>query len=585
MLPGAAPDFPEMLIGLRRLVRNKATPAAVMGAVANSLAAKDFPLLPSLPSTSATLAKATAVREFGDWLASMSLTDTGFWLSSAYSQLMRESKRRKTAMFFTPPALGNRMLYDLDAAGLSWAEARIIDIACGGAAFLAPAALRVASAREALGDDAQRVLTHVEKNLVGIEIDPFLARLSQFFVGMHLYRWVKAANRPLTVNITVGDAIEHAQSLAGQFDAVICNPPYRKLTRKEVRQLPPHLLQLCFHQPNLYAMFMASSVRLLNASGVAGLLTPTSYLSGHSFLKLRRFLGERGHVKRIDLLQKRDGVFLGVEQDTAITILGAKAGVSAHTDVFVGTSTNGWHRFGSAVLDTTGGPWVLPRSTEDAKLLAAANGCTLRDYGYSPLVGHLVLYRDKRRRFRALDAARRARAIHPVPLLRALEIRPNRKLVFQRDERPDCYVDVGTSGRGVVRGPAVALQRVSSQDQSRRLNCAPVPRALQLQHDGVIGENHITFLVATQKPKVPTDLLARIMTSRPVDRLFRCRSGVTNVSVYELEHLPLPDPKIVRREVAAGACIDDAVRVGYGIAIDEGKKPDYGFRKKVRRAT
>ena len=312
---------------------------------------------------------------------------------------------------------------------------------------------------------------------------------------------------------------------------------------------------------------------------------PALYLTRHSFLKQRRFLKKRGHIKRIDLVQKRNGVFLGVEQDTAITILGAKACVPAHTDVFVGTSANGWHRFDSVILDTTGGPWVLPRSTEDAKLIAAANGCTLKDYGYSPLVGHLVLYRDKRRRFRALDAARRAKAVHPVPMLRAVEIRPNGRLVFQRDKRPDCYVDVGTSARGVVRGPAVALQRVSSQDQSRRLNCAPVPRALQLEHDGVIGENHVTFLVATHKPKVPTDLLARIMTSSPVDRLFRCRSGVTNVSVYELEQLPLPDPKIVRREVASGACIDDAVRVGYGIAINTATKHNHGFREKVRRTT
>lgn len=578
MLPRDKSDFPRMLHGIRALVRGNITAEMVVAAVSNSLVERHFPLLPRLTGTTRKVTKAAPVGAFADWLGTMDLTDVGFWLSSAYSHLVHEDRRRKRAMFFTPPALGNRMLDDLDAAGIDWSSARIIDIACGGAAFLAPAAARVADARAALGDNAQKVLQHVEQHLAGIEIEPFLARLSQLFVGMHLYRWIAAAGRQVTIAITVGDAMKHAQILAGQFDAVICNPPYRKLTRAEVARLPEFLRELCFFQPNLYAMFMALSARLLTPTGVAGLLTPTSFLSGQSFLKLRRFLAACGHLKRIDLVEKKEGVFLGVEQDTAITVFGPKRRRATRTEVFAAVADDRWSRLGNVFMESDGGPWILPRSSSDAKLLAAANGCTITDYGYAPATGDVMLYRDKRRRFGTLAAARRAKAKHPVPMLRATEISRDGSLVFQRDRRPDCYVDAGDTGQGVLRGPAVMLQRVTSPNQSRRLNCAPVPRALQREYDGVIGENHVTFLVAGTKPAASPTLLARIMNSDPVDRLFRCRSGANNVSVYELAHLPLPNPEVVRKELAKGTPIDDAVRAGFGIhPVAYTKKKKHGL--------
>jgi len=150
-------------------------------------------------------------------------------------------------------------------------------------------------------------------------------------------------------------------------------------------------------------------------------------------------------------------------------------------------------------------------------------------------------------------------------MLRASEIRASGELQFKRQKRPDCYIDIGASARGLVSGPAIALQRVSSPDQERRLVCAPVPRSIQKQYGGLLGENHVNFLVAHNGYTVAPELLAQILASEPVDRLFRCRSGATNVSVYELAQLPLPDPEIVRAELAAGVGIDAAVRAGFGI--------------------
>jgi len=502
----------------------------------------------------------------------MDAADIGFWLSSAYSHLVDDDKRRRQALFFTPPALGERMLDDLDAAGLDWAHARIIDIACGGAAFLGPAGRRVAEALALQRVDARTVLSRVATQLTGIEIDPFLAKLSRLFIGIMLYPWIEEAGFVPAVPIVVGDALQRSSELTGRFDAVICNPPYRKLAASEVARLPADLRKLCFFQPNLYAMFMALSTRLLNQQGVAGLLTPMSFLSGRSFLKVREQLATERHVPRVDLVEAKGGVFLGVEQDTAITVLAPRRHKPVRTEVFAGVSPDRWRRTGSVLLDRSGGPWILPRTSEDAKLMAVANGRTISDYGYTSVVGDVMSFRERRRRFATLAEARAARAVHPVPMLRAPEIRPNGRLRFQLEPRADCFIDAGKNDIGVVRGRAVVLQRVTAPEQERRLICAPVPPALQRQYDGVMGENHVTFLVAQPGAKVGPALLAQILGSEPVDRLFRCRSGATNVSTYELAHLPLPDPEIVRLRLAAGADINAAVRAGFGVDLPPSRK-------------
>ena len=584
MLPRDKAKFPKMLGTVRKLVRREHTAGVVVSAIADAFAQARYPLLPHMSLTKARLAEIAEVTAFAEWLSDMDQKDACFWLGSAYSHLVPANTRQKRAMFFTPPILGDRMLADLDAAGLDWATAKIIDVACGGAAFLAPAALRVAEVLTQRGMPAERVFLHIEQHVVGIEIDPFLARLSQFFLGVTLYPWVERARRSPTINVAVGNALTAMPPLAGMFDAVICNPPYRKLSRREVDALPKELRELCYMQPNLYGMFMALSLSLLSKGGMAGLLTPTSFLSGQSFVLLRKHLAHARHLAHIDLVEEKLGIFLGVEQDTAISIYTPKVPTPCATNVYVGTAAAGWRATGSVVPDSSGAPWILPRSDEDGLLLAVANGRTIADYGYGAVVGDVVLHRDRRRRFRSFEAAQKAKAGKPVPMLRASEIRTSGKLEFERTKRPDCFIDVGSKPRGLVTKPAIALQRVSSHDQRRRLICAPVPRTMQKKYGGVLGENHVNFLVAKNGSAVPLQLTARILSSEPVDRLFRCRSGATNVSAYELGQLPLPDPAVVRSELDRGADIDSAVRAGFGITSKTPKSRKDGKPRQTRRA-
>ena len=131
----------------------------------------------------------------------------------------------------------------------------------------------------------------------------------------------------------------------------------------------------------------------------------------------------------------------------------------------------------------------------------------------------------------------------------------------------DRYVDMGAVDHtSIVKKPAVAVQRVSSADQKRRLTCAAVPHILYQEFNGVVGENHVLFLEqADSSSLVPPDLLSAILRTETIDRLFRCISGATNVSAYELSHLPLPSPEKVISAIQEGKDIGLAVRIGFGL--------------------
>ncbi len=564
MLPREKAKFPALLRALQGVVRAGKTPERVVAAVLNAVLDERYPLLVRLTSSKAVQSH-PAVANFVRWLVPMNVAEIGFWVSSAYAQLVLPEFRRKRAMFFTPPMMGERLLDQMERAGVNWGAARVIDIACGGAAFLAPAGLRMAQRVAATGATANQVLVHVESHLHGIEIERFLAKLSVTFVGMALYPWIVAAGRLPKLRVIVGNAMGRPAILSERFDAVICNPPYRKLTSEEAAELPAKLQRLVYFQPNLYNMFMARSLNLLSPMGVAGLLTPMSFLSGRSFVPLRQHLATQRRVASIDIVEQRLGVFLGVQQDTAISTFAPLLNRPTRTKVFAASSDQRWHSAGKVVLQATGAPWVLPRNADDATLIAHSNGQRLADYGYEPCIGDVVPLRETRALYASHAEAKAAGVKHAVPMLRAAEIRSDGSLAFPRAGRSDCFLDASSNAQGVIRLPCVALHRVSSTDQRRRFVAAPVPIELQQTHDGVIGENHVIFLTATRPDALAPDLLVRILGSEPVDRMFRCRSGSANVSTYELSHLPMPDASLVEQALAAGADIDTAVLRGYGI--------------------
>ncbi len=115
--------------------------------------------------------------------------------------------------------------------------------------------------------------------------------------------------------------------------------------------------------------------------------------------------------------------------------------------------------------------------------------------------------------------------------------------------------------RSIIRRPSVLLQRVTSNEQPRRLVAATVPTQLIETYGGFVGENHTVILeqIAPEPALTPAQLV-QLLGTPTVDRYFRCISGATNVSVFELNQLRLPDPGRLRIYLEQGLDMANAAR-------------------------
>ncbi len=539
-----------------------------------------YPALPkpSLPY-SKTLAGEPQVTAYVTMLCGLDFLEATYWLSSAYAMLADEGYRKRLAMFFTPPSLTEGLLDDLTKQGADFSRESFMDPACGGAAFLAPIAQRMRALLRAKGSPTLRILQHIETHLYGYDLDKTLCALSKHFLCMALHEEIQDTGYVPSFNVQVADSLARSTARFGTVDVVVCNPPYRKMTSQELEPLRARYADVIEAQPNLYCLFICLCVRLLREGGRAALVTPTSFLSGQHFGRLRQFLIRHTDIEHIGMVSDRQGVFIDVEQETALTVLRRRAEeerTQLRANVSVVSGSGEYAPVGECTLPNAGAVWPIPRSIGDVALLKTATHSPFRlsDYGYRVRIGSYVWNRDKRPKFDSLQDARRAKARTAMPLMWSRDITPGGIVrleatsSFAGEHR---FVDLGDRKHtSVIVSPCVVMQRVTSNDQPRRLVVAAVSPGVFETYGGFIGENHVVIIEATAvTPALSPTKLAKLLGAHVIERYFRCISGATNVSAFELNQLALPDPKTLRAGIADGKSMDEAARHAFGLTFKE----------------
>ena len=554
---------------LQPLVRKKPDGAARLALTILYLWQREsFPaLVRRAPRPDKRLIVEPKITSFANWLSESNLLDGAFWLSSAYALWVGDGVRTERAMFFTPPELSTRLIDNLVRNKASLTHHVWMDPASGGAAFLAPVAMRMASELHDRGMRPKAILKHIAAHLIGNDIDPTLASMSTQFLRMALCKEITEAGFEPRFEVLKVDALSRLKRYRSKIDVVICNPPYRKMVAAEVSQHSGGYNDVIVGQPNLYGLFFKLALQLLRQDGVAGLVTPTSFMSGLYFSPLRTYLLKNADTVQLDIVTKRDGIFAEAALETVISILKKqkpKATSTRKTRVFAFDKENGFTNIGHCVLPNSGLAWPVPRDKGDAATIRAVNGTPfrLKDYGYRVRIGAFVWNRDQRKTFRSIRGASKSRAL--IPLIWSSDIRQSGRLEFGRLHHEDDsakFVDMGQKNHSsIVCRPCVALQRVTSPEQPRRLVGAPVSREFLQRYGGVVGENHVVFLEQVDsKPLLSPSQLAAVLRSEPIDRIFRCIAGAINVSVFELNQLPLPNPQVLAGLLRKGMNVNDAI--------------------------
>lgn len=578
MLPEDKKTFIQSVKVLRK--RGVNTPRKAEGAIRAMLylwQKRDFPeLAKDEPSKISKYLLDPIVRSHAKWISEKPFLDGAFWLSSTYAILLGKELQSRFAMYFTPPILANRLIDNLISNGASLTDHCWKDPACGGGAFLLPTAIRMIEELQRRGIAAKSIIKKLSKNLVGTDINPLLVMLSIEFIRMAAYREIIESRCDLELQISVADSLSSVEMLRSA-EVVICNPPYRKMTRSEWLPYQEHFGHIITGQPNIYSLFIQKCIELASQAGRIGLLTPTSYLSGQHFSKLRRSINTLTSVQQLDLIIEKEGIFLGVEQEAVLSVLIRESKTSPSTTKVFALSKSTFNKIGSCALPKDCSAWPVPRNIGDTLTLTSAGKSPyrLKDYGYRIRTGAYVDYRDSRTTYMTYPSKEITKAV--FPLIWSGDITAKNKLdhgrTSSRDHRPTFIEMTNPIHQSVVRRPCLALQRVTSTDQDRRLIGAEIPEQLLLEFGGVVGENHVLFLEWNdEKVGIPPSLMVDLLSSYSVDRLFRCISGAVNVSIFELDQLPLPDPSILINLLSKkNISVDEAVNQAY-ILTDRVKK-------------
>lgn len=494
-----------------------------------------------LPDTAQALAQT-----MGEAASLLEPLAAAYLISVTYTAMLPDELRSKLGAYYTPPPIAERLVTMATRAGVNWETCRTLDPACGGGAFLSAVATPLLAATA--GKSPAKRLADIASRLHGFEIDPYAAWLSQVFLETTLMPVCQSAGQRLPVVVDVCDSLKAKEPATRDehYDLVIGNPPYGKV------KLPPaqreRYRRSLYGHANLYGLFTDLAVRLARNGGIVAYVTPTSFLAGEYFKSLRALLVASARPVNIDFVSVRKGIFDDALQETLLATY-RKTGVYlnpptvhfiAPTDQDALTVEAG----GAFDLPEDGGPWQVPRSSEQSRLIARTRTMPhrLKDYGYEISTGPLVWNRHKDQR-----AAKPGKSA--LPLIWAESITADGRFQFRADKKNHAPYFRPKEGDDwlITRKPCVLLQRTTAKEQSRRLIAAELPASFLEEHKAVVIENHVNMIrPCIESPAVSAAVMAGLLNSTMVDAAFRCISGSVAVSAYELENLPLPSPACLK---------------------------------------
>jgi len=476
-------------------------------------------------------------KNIGNAAAQMEPGKAAYMLGTVYTGMLPTDLRSAWGAYHTPPPYVNRLMDLAEKAGFDWTKGRVIDPACGGGAFLTPVALRMLAAMP--DGSAEFRLARVTSRLRGAELDPFAAWMSHVLLESAMLPICVEAGKRLPNLITVGDSL--GLDTLGEFDLVVGNPPYCRVTLTSVLRLK--YSRSLYGHANLYGLFTDLGIRLAKAGGLIAYVTPTSFLGGQYFKALRELMAEEAPPQFIDFMNHREGVFDDVLQETLLAVY-RKGAVLAPVVVSCLTQVSAdavkVAGAGNISLGKGSTPWLLPRDAEQDAFFEklSALSCRLSDFGYSVSTGPLVWNRHKEQ----LRTTKQGKGVYP--LVWAESVAANQFLFSAARRNHVPFIQVTkTQDHLLVKSSCVLVQRTTAKEQNRRLIAAVMPESFIKAYGAAVVENHLNVVSQTNVSPISPATIAAVLNSQAVDAAFRCISGSVAVSAYELNALPLPDLK------------------------------------------
>ena len=330
-----------------------------------------------------------------------------------------------------------------------------------------------------------------------------------------------------------------------RFDAVIMNPPYRKLGRTAAER---RTVAACgCDASNLYTAFLVMAIQLLTEGGQLVAITPRSFTNGPYFKAFRHYFHQRMDLERLHIYESRNRVFADTDvlQENVI-FTARRADEPRRPPVEISVSRD--HGDEPVVRGVPFSQVIHPQDKElfwhidldeDADRLAGILEklpATLTDIGLQVSTGRVV-------DFRATDHLHQDPQSGDVPLIYPLHMREGRFVWPVPGARKNNAIAYNDDTRKLTfpAGHYAVVKRLSSKEERRRVVAAYFdPDEIACEHIGF--ENHVNVL-HTDGNGLAEDIargLTLWLNSTLLDELLRRFSGHTQVNATDLRNLRYP---------------------------------------------
>ncbi len=326
------------------------------------------------------------------------------------------------------------------------------------------------------------------------------------------------------------------------YDFIIANPPYFKLNRGDENVLA--IQDVVPNITNIYAGFMAASIRMVKVSGTCIFIVPRSFSAGLYFKSLRQFLFKESRIKHVHLFDSRTKTFKedGVLQETVILKLSSGEGTTTKISTSEGIAdlnvadTHTYQVTDLVDLDSEDQVLHLPSGEENYMVICKMRRLThrLTDHGIRVSTGRVVA-------FRAKAHLRKTDNESVVPLIWNRNIQPFHLSWPLEDMGKPQYISCQASSQLVPSGNYVLQRRFSAKEDKNRLVCAPIlQNDFDFEYLGFENKTNFFYRVGHElEPNIVYGLCA-LLNSSIYNTYFRMINGNINVSATEMRLLPMP---------------------------------------------
>jgi len=469
-----------------------------------------------------------------------------------YTQQVTAKHKKDNGQFFTPTPIARLLASYCD---LNKATIKILDPGCGTTILSC-----------ALAEQITQNSTDIERiDLVAYETDLKLIPFSQIALN-YLKKWLLNKGVEFNYVLLKSDFIldnasvlrenklqmlfEEIKKVDEDFDIIISNPPYFKLSKVDKRVIASQ--ELVSGQPNIYSIFMGIAAKLLTANGTLIFITPRSFASGNYFKAFRELFFNTVQIKIIHLFNSRKDTFNrdSVLQETVV-IKAIKEKIDPNKKVLVSSSTSIKDIYkptikyfnSSELIDLHSKEKILhlPTSDKEERILNLVSTWknVLTDFNIKISTGPVVS-------FRALNFIQNNYENETVFLAPLFWLHNVNKMILEwpkQSKEKGQFIKIESSSKSLLipNKNYLLLRRFSTKDDKSRLIAAPY-FCNYVKSDYIGVENKVNYIYRKDGHLNRNEVvgLCALLNSELFNTYFQIFNGNVNVSATELREMRFP---------------------------------------------